>query len=181
MAHNGEATRPYARRMTHAISLTARLSPTPEGKRRIALSMYAKGNAFVGAYELLHQQADNESFDYVALHNLCQGIEIVLKSLLLLHDYDKYKAKLRERPLGHDLESIARETAKVYGLRPLRAKHAEELALLNNLYKQHLLRYGSTCDILIDPRTIERNHALRRVAAVIRLSLRRIKIAGLGA
>src|SRR5262245_19299390 len=139
--------------MTTIASIRGRASPTSEGKRRIALSMYAKGKAFVGAYLVLRRQSSSEPLDYVALHNLCQGIEIILKGLLLLRDYDNYKTQLRR--LGHHLDELVFEAIQAYALNPLRAPLSQELAALSKLYARHLMRYGSLYDILVDPRTIE--------------------------
>ena len=159
--------------MTTVASIRGRASPTFEGKRRIALSMYAKGKAFVGAYLLLQRQSSSEPLDYVALHNLCQGIEITLKGLLLLRDYDKYKPQLRR--LGHHLDEIALAAIQAHALKPLKTPLSQELATLSKAYAQHLMRYGSVYDILVDPRTIERQRAVRRIAAVIRIIEREFK------
>jgi hypothetical protein len=140
----------------------------PAGKQAIAASMYNKGKAFVGAAILLSRQDDSEHVDYVALHLFCQGVEIVLKGLLLCQDYDKYQARLI-RPLGHNLSKIVREAATAYGRKPLRGGLASELESLSKLYSKHLLRYGSPHDILIDPRSIPRDKVVRYVTAMIRL------------
>ena len=55
---------------------------------------------------------------YVVWHLLCQGIEIILKALLLFLDYKKYN-KL-QRTFGHDLEKIISAAIVAYRLRPLR-------------------------------------------------------------
>jgi hypothetical protein len=144
------------------------LTSTPYAKTLTATSMYCKGNAFIGAAILLTKHSDSEPTDYVVLHLLCQGIEIALKGLLLLHDYDTYKPRLR--PLGHNLFKIATETTSVYRLNPMRDTLAKELRALSDFYSQHLLRYGTMADIFIDPRSIPRDAILRRVGAVIRLA-----------
>jgi hypothetical protein len=58
------------------------------GKQEIAKSMFHKGCAFLGAYVLLRQNDKSEPTEYVALQNLCQSVEVILKSLLLFKDYD---------------------------------------------------------------------------------------------
>ncbi len=65
---------------------------TIHGKRMVAELMYAKGKSFIGAVLLLRQR---QGYEYVVLHLFCQGIEITLKGLLLIKDYDKYKGKLK--------------------------------------------------------------------------------------
>lgn len=140
------------------------------GKQAIANSMYNKGKAFVGAAILLSREGSSEHTHYVALHNFCQGTEIVLKGLLLYRDYDKYKPRLRL--LGHNLVAIAREAASAYGRREPRANLATELATLNGFYSKHLLRYGGLIDIFIDPRTIPRKKTFRYMVALIRAAER---------
>lgn len=143
-------------------SCTARL--TAHGKRMVAESMYAKGKSFLGAAILLRQKG---GYEYVVLHLLCQGIEIVLKGLLLAVDYDKYKPKLKH--LGHDLLKITDAATDAAGLPALRPRIRTEMESLNRLYSRHLLRYGSGYDILVDPSTIPSRLVLRRMVALLRL------------
>lgn len=144
------------------------------GKRQVAASMYVKGKAFLGAAILLERQGKSEQMDHVVLHLLCQGIEIVLKGILLLRDYDTFVVCLRKR-LGHNLCKVARKASVVYGLKPPRGEVDRELRTLSSLYSKHLLRYASGYDILVDPRTIPRERVFRRIAAVIRLAERELK------
>jgi hypothetical protein len=58
----------------------------------MGLKHYQKGRYFIGAALLLRKHGGDE---YVVLHLLCQGVEIVLKALLLLHDFDKYRTLLK--------------------------------------------------------------------------------------
>ena len=133
--------------------------------------MYNKGKAFIGAAILLSRETASEHSDYVVLHLLCQGIELVLKGLLLDRDYDRYFPRL-PRSLGHDLKKIALETASAYGRKLPRGGVVTELEALSTLYKQHLLRYGGVSDMHVDPRTIRRDKVLRYVTAVLRLAER---------
>jgi len=144
----------------------------PDGKQVIASSMYNKGKAFIGAAILLSRETDSEHSDYVVLHLLCEGIEIVLKGLLLVRDYDRYYPRLHKKPLRHDLKKIALETASAYGRKLPRGGVVTELEALSTLYKQHLLRYGGVSDMHVDPRTIRRDKVLRYVTAVLRLAER---------
>ena len=116
------------------------------GKRLVAESMYAKGKAFLGAAILLRRHKGDE---YVVLHLLCQGIEISLKGLLLIADYEKYKPLLKK--LGHNLGKIAEEVSQVAGIKPLRPSVRAELEALSKLYSFNRLRYGSGYDILVNP------------------------------
>ena len=150
--------------MTKIASASCAGRLAPHGKRMVAESMYAKGKSFLGAAMLLRQ---NGGYEYVVLHLLCQGIEIVLKALLLAIDYDKYKPKLKK--LGHDLLKITDATTDAAGLRKLRPRIRAEMESLNRLYSRHLLRYGSGYDILVDPNTIPSRLVLRRAIALLRL------------
>jgi len=134
------------------------------GKRMVAESMYAKGKAFLGAAVLLRR---NGGYEYVVLHLLCQGIEIVLKGLLLAIDYDTFKPKLKQ--YGHNLLSVTDAATSAAGLSPLRPNIRAEMDALNQLYSRHLLRYGSGYDILVNPSTIPNRLVLRRIVALLRL------------
>jgi hypothetical protein len=139
--------------------------------------MYFKGKAFIGAAFLLKKQqcSDTEHVEYVVLYLLCQGIEVVLKGLLLFNNFDKYRLLLPRKVLGHNLYEIAKEVSSVYCLKPIRDELANELRTLTHSYSQNLLRYGGIGDIFIDPRTIPRDAILRRVAATIRLAEREMR------
>lgn len=140
---------------------------TPHGKRLIALSMCEKGKSFMGAALLLRNQG---GYECVVLHLLCQGIEVLGKGYLLLQNYDKYEPQLRS--IGHNLDKLLREVEQVSGIN-LRARGVQtEVTELNQLYSQHLLRYGSGMDVLIDPKTISSDRVLRRLAAVLRYANR---------
>ena len=150
--------------MTRIVSAAATGHLTSHGKRLVAESMYAKGKAFLGAAILLRRQ---NGYEYVVLHLLCQGIEISLKGLLLIADYNKYKPQLKK--LGHNLIKTAETASKIAGIKPLRPAVQAELESLNKLYSAHLLRYGSGYDLLIHPATISSKLILHRMAAVLRM------------
>lgn len=160
--------------MTQIAEAEGHATLATHGKRQAALSMYAKGKAFVGAAILVGRQTQSEPTDYVVLHLLCQGIEITLKGLLLLRDYNHFIGQLRT-PLGHNLLEVANEVSLAYGINPPRHTVEQDLRVLNELYSRHLLRYGSGYDILVDPRTIDRKRVLRRIGAAIRLAERELK------
>lgn len=147
--------------------MTAVMRLTPYGKRAVAHSMFAKGCGFVGAALLLRKRG---GYEYVVLHLICQGIEILLKALLLAADYDKYQPRLRT--LGHKLVRTASEAAAAYGQHPVREKLSRELRSLEILYSSHRLRYSSGYDALVDASTIPSALALRRTLAVLRLAKR---------
>ena len=142
---------------------------TIHGKRLVAKSMYAKGKGFLGAAILLRQEG---GYEYVALHLICQGIEITLKALLLLGAYDTYMPKLKT--LHHNLEALVSVVLAEFKLHALPSGPATELHGLNSLYRSHRLRYGSFYDVLVDPVTIPSGRVLRRMAAVLRLAERHL-------
>jgi hypothetical protein len=138
---------------------------TPYAKQIIARSMYEKGKAFLGAALLLRQRG---AYEYVVLHLLCQGIELLGKGYLLSVNYDEYKPRLRA--YGHNLLKLVTAVEKEAKVGVLRPAVRAELETLNNLYKQHLLRYGSGYDILVDSKTIPSRRVLSRSAALLRLA-----------
>jgi hypothetical protein len=152
--------------------LAGKTSPTKYMKEQVARSMYAKGKSFIGAGVLLRKQG---GYEYVVLHLMCQGIEIVLKSFLLFHDFDKYWRQLKTRSLGHDLEKITDTVLDAFKLNRLSDCARTELRNLNSLYSEHLLRYGSFRDVLVDARTIPSERVSKRILAAIRLANRRIR------
>ena len=142
---------------------------TAYGKRMVAHAMYSKGTSFLGAAALLHRQGSYES---VVLHLMCQGIEIILKALLLVSNHDKYAPQLTA--LGHNLEKLANTAVAEFGARPLSPIVAHELSALNRRYSKHLLRYGTPYDIVADPATIPTRHVFIKTLAVVRLANRHV-------
>lgn len=140
------------------------------GRDRRARLLYVRGVHFVGAAELLRQRG---GYEYVVLHLLCQGLEIVLKSLLLFRDFEKYNPRIRTG-FGHKLIKLADETSSAYGLPPPRDELRAELEHLESLYRDHQLRYGSDFEFMIDPMTIPAELVTRRIAALIRLCNRHL-------
>lgn len=154
-------------------SATGKGSLSRYGKQVIAISMYRKGEAFVGASILLRKTSNTEQVTYVALHLFCQGVELILKGLLLCKDYDKYKPWLRR--LGHNLFKTADETITTYQLNSTRSALSGELKTLSGLYSKHLLRYGTAYDLLVAPSSIPHERLLRRVEAIMRLINRELR------
>jgi hypothetical protein len=147
------------------LSSAGHLKPTRHAKRMIAEAMYMRGKSFLGAAVLLQQKGGHE---YVVLHLLCQGIEIVMKALLLLADFDKYQPKLQKR-YGHNLEKLAIEVSKVFALHSLKPALRNELSSLSFYFSKHLLRYAGIQDIFLAAGSIERDRVFRRMVAVLRM------------
>lgn len=153
------------------VSLTATLKPTTAGKAMVTQAMFLKGSHFVGAAVLLRQHNGNP---HVILHLLCQGMEILQKSLLLSENYDVYHPKLRR--FGHDLAKGADELSKVYKFRRTSGNLKTELDQLNTFYTKHLLRYASIADVLIDPVSLRYELVLRRCAALIKFGSKKLNV-----
>ncbi|MEJ2113635.1 MAG: hypothetical protein P8X62_08105, partial [Flavobacteriaceae bacterium] len=125
---------------------------TIKGEKINAMIMYNKGKEYIAASILLNQHQKNQSF--VQLQLLLQGFEIILKGILLHHDYNKHRKKLKK--YGHDLIKL---TKKVKQIKPynsvLDKEFSEHLSYLNQQYTNTNLRYGSLLDVFIDPNTID--------------------------
>ena len=88
---------------------------------------------------------------YVVRHLLCQGLELVLKALLLLKDYDKYEPLLHKpKHFGHNLMALTNEVCDLYEVK-LRAKHLADLARLNHFFQAHLFRYAHHMEMDFSP------------------------------
>jgi hypothetical protein len=129
--------------------------------------MLARGHGFLGAALLLREKG---GYEFVVLHLVCQGLEIILKALLLFKDYDHYRPRLGKGSLRHNLEDVVRATAKAFGLKYPREPLAKELRALSSWYQRHLLRYATSLDIVVNPSTIPSQLVLRRTAALLRLT-----------
>lgn len=136
---------------------------TTYAKSLVAKAMYDKGRAFIGGALLVNQKNGNK---YVVLHLLCQGIEIVLKAILLAKDYDRYKPRLKN--LGHNLIKAAAAVRNATGLNVFTHSALNELQGLNTYYSNHLLRYASNFDIFIDPVSIPHARVIRHAFALVR-------------
>ncbi len=134
----------------------------------LAKAMYEKGRSFIGASLLFNQKNGNE---FVVLHLLCQGIEIVLKAMLLAKDYSHYKPRLKD--IGHNLIKAAAAARRATGQHVFTHGTLVELQRLNAYYQQHLLRYAGNVDIFIDPVSIPHERVFRHTLALVRYADRK--------
>jgi hypothetical protein len=139
---------------------------TDTSKQALAWSEFDKGKGFLGAALLLRRIGGDE---YVVLHLICQGVEVVLKSLLVMHDYDKYWSALK-KGYGHDLKKVANEVLSIYKRKPLSGPLEKELGDLSEVYREHSLRYASIRDIFHHPSTFESGWVLKFIGRVIKLA-----------
>lgn len=114
---------------------------------------------------LLRQHGGSE---FVVLHLLCQGIEILGKGYLLSVDYDTYTPQRLRKKYGHNLLKLLRRVEDVSGLSLLKGPIHEQMQELSALYSDNRLRYGSGFDVLTYPGTASSSAVLRRLAAVLR-------------
>ena len=157
------------------MKLAGPLKPTKHGKAILTQAMFTKGNQFVAAALLLKQRG---GYQYVVLHLICQGMEILQKALLLAHNYDTFKPQIADRKLfGHDLVRGADGVSAAYGFRRASGALRSELEQLNRYYMQHRLRYASATDILVDAHTMPYVRVLKRCTALVRYGLKKIRVA----
>lgn len=146
-------------------AMLSRIKLGVKGRPLVANALFRKGKAFLRSAELIATSND-EPTQYVTRHLVCQGLEIVLKSMLLRKDYDKYEPKLRKQ-FGHNLVKLANEAVSVYNLKPFGAGVGAELHDLSEFYSKHLLRYAGLQDMLIESRTIGYKRVLKHLAPAI--------------
>ena len=134
-------------------------------KHRSAQQMYVRGKQFTGSAILLER---SQGDGYVVRHLICQGIELILKGILLLHDFDKYDPLLhKKKHFGHSLCNCAREVCSIYGLK-LHPPLNQELQKLDSFFNQHLFRYGKLVEVFFPPDSIPFERSIRRLAAMMR-------------
>jgi hypothetical protein len=155
-------------------NLLVTMKPTKYAKLLLTQAMFTKGTQFLAAAILLKQRG---GYHYVVLHLVCQGMEIMQKALLLAHSYDTFKPQIAKRALfGHDLIKGADAVSAAYGLQKISGSLRSEVEQLNHYYMEHLLRYASSADILIDGNSISYKRALKRCCALVRFGFKKIRI-----
>jgi hypothetical protein len=81
------------------------------GKRLSAEIMYYKGIEFIEASLLLKRAQQTSSFVHIYL--LLKRIEILLKGILLLEDYDKYNHRILKKKFRHDISLLLTEVKSI--------------------------------------------------------------------
>lgn len=140
---------------------------TQHAKRIVAHHMFDRGKQFIKGAVLLRREV---GYQYVVLHLFCQGLEIILKGLLLLRNYNLYKPQLKN--IGHNLIEATEKLRLDFGSKPLKKDIMEQLEGLNNLYRIHLLRYASPLDIVFDPKQFPSNLVFKKAIQLIMLGNR---------
>lgn len=139
-------------------------SLTNYSKKMIAHAMFHKGKNFLGAAILLDKQ---NGYRDIVLHLICQGIEIIQKGMLLAKNFEKYAPKL-QKPLGHNLVRGSEALCEEFNLKPLKKTTQNELFLLSEYYRKHLLRYGGIHDVIGGgSHNLEFQRVVRRATALM--------------
>jgi hypothetical protein len=155
------------------ISLAKRLSrkfakeevgeDTIQREKEIAVETLKKGENFIRTALLLRK---NNSDENVVLSMICQGIENILKGLLLAKDYVRYEPLLR-RKFGKNLLRLYYRTTKEYRISNLDVRAVNELKILAYLYKNQFLHYGHLINLLNDDKAFESGHLLRKLFQIL--------------
>jgi len=143
--------------------MTATVKLARHGKTLVAYNMFQKGKEFYLAAETLKVKQDRTS---VYLHLLCQSFEIITKSLLLFKDYEKYNPLLQKK-IGHNLIKAYDRYKNDLSVDIHTKDRYKELATLNSFYENHLLRYGTTRDLLIDTGKIQSDKVFKLTKLLI--------------
>ena len=136
---------------------------TMQREKEIAVETLKKGENFIRTALLLRK---NNSDENVVLSMICQGIENILKGLLLSKDYVRYEPLLR-RKFGKNLLRLYYRTRKEYGISNLDARAVNELQILAYLYKNQFLHYGHLINLLNDDKAFESGHLLRKLFQIL--------------
>jgi hypothetical protein len=113
---------------------------TKYAKQLIAREQLEVGKAFLASAGLLRKHADHEATHYVSLHLVGQGLECILKGVLLQKDFDYFYPKLRGK-FGHDLEALVKFVLESFSIKGLDEASMAELRALNHHYKKIII-YG---------------------------------------
>jgi len=137
-------------------------------KHKVSTWMLHRGHSFFKSAVLLKRVGGNKD---VELYNICQGIEVVLKSFLLFRNYDKYKPLLpKRREFGHDLIKLANEVLSEYQVKALSQAQTDELKRLNHYYTNHYLRYAGVHDIFFPSTDVGYGLVGKKLLASIKLA-----------
>jgi hypothetical protein len=143
---------------------------SPYAKRQVGLDMYVRAKNFIAAAVLLKRE---QGSPFVIRHLLCQGIELLLKAILLMVDYDKYFPELRK--IGHDLLKASKKVQEATGIDFVSASLKDEMQGLSQFFKLHMLRYASTLGLLTGADTLPMGKTLGRTAAALRVVERELR------
>ena len=143
---------------------------TQQREKEVAVDTLKKGENFIRTALLLRK---NNSDENVVLSMICQGIENILKGLLLAKDYVRYEPLLK-RKFGKNLLRLYYRTKKEYRISNLDARAVNELQILAYLYKNQFLHYGHLINLLNDDKAFESGHLLRKLFQILAYVKRKI-------
>ncbi len=136
---------------------------TVQREHEVAVETLKKGENFIRTALLLRK---NNSEENVVLSMICQGIENILKGLLLAKDYVRYEPLLRKK-FGKNLLRLYYRTRKEYKIKHLDGRAVNELQILAYLYKNQFLHYGHLINLLNDDKAFESGHLLRKLFQIL--------------
>lgn len=137
---------------------------SPYAKELVAKEMARRGADFLRAALLLR---DSGGSPYVWRHELCVGIELTLKAILLHCDFDRYWPRLTS--FGHRLVVLADEAASAFGQPTPSGELRTQLVELGRMYASHRLRYSSGRTLFEEPDRLHCERVLSRLLAVVRV------------
>lgn len=144
---------------------------TTKGKQLAAWRFYLRGRQFIRVAFTLDQ--DDPGDGYVVRHLLCQGVELILKALLLRKNYDKYRPLLRKAPFGHDLLGLLNEVKQLYIVK-LEPELLADITKLNSFFKTHLFRYSDIEAFLSPAETFPIRRCLEKLLDLMQVMDRRM-------
>jgi hypothetical protein len=159
-----------AKRLSRRFATKEISEETIQREKEIAVETLKKGENFIRTALLLRK---NNSDENVVLSMICQGIENILKGLLLSKDYIRYEPLLR-RKFGKSLLRLYYRTRKEYKIKNLDARAVNELQILAYLYKNQFLHYGHLINLLNDDRAFESGHLLKKLFQILAYVKRKI-------
>ncbi len=160
----------YNKRLLHKYQKKEISEETILREKEIAVSTLKKGENFIRAALLLRR---NNSEENVVLSMICQGIENILKGLLLSKDFVRYEPLLRKK-FGKNLLRLYYRTRKEYNITNLDSRAVNELQILAYLYKNQFLHYGHLINLLNDDKAFESGHLLKKLFQILAYVKRKI-------
>jgi hypothetical protein len=154
--------------MTLNAAVFTELHPTAFTKNLIATEMFRRSVAFMEAARLLRESV---GAGYVVLHIECQAIELLLKSLLLAVDYDRFWPQLKK--ISHHLDRAADALTESLKMPAVSGGIRAQLLDLTAIYSKSIFRYSGNHDILIGHSHLGSDRVRRRFFALLRLVARK--------
>lgn len=148
------------------VNIEGQLKLTAFGKKLKGSIMFSKGKEFIGASILLKQQQENSSF--VQIYLLLQGIEVLLKGVLLMEDFDKYSGEVLKKKFHHNIPKLISEVKGLYKISRLDSKFESAINALLSTNPWVGLRYAWAVDFFLDPMEYEVEMVYKKIIQTIK-------------